>query len=92
MNASDSWTEKDGGNWHKNTETGVDNLPKENWSQAVMNSTNNDWIVKNNWVHMAETDMSEQITSTSTSQTNPSLGLVTNGISYLDKLNKMFMN
>lgn len=80
VNASNSWTEQDEGNWQNNTESGVNNLPKENWSQTVMDSTNNDWIVKNNWVHMAEADNSEQITSTNTSQTNSNLGIVTNGI------------
>lgn len=80
---SNSWTEKSEVNWQNKTES-VDsnNLPKENWSMVQMMSTtsNNDWLIKNNWVQMAEADK-EQKPTMEPSQKNSSsdFGLVTNG-------------
>lgn len=83
-----SWTEKPEVNWQKRTEIADNNLPTENWSMAQMitNSTNNDWLIKNNWVQMAEADKQQLQPATQpkdksqgkNSSTN--YGLVTNGI------------
>ncbi|VVC28840.1 Hypothetical protein CINCED_3A022999 [Cinara cedri] len=81
VNVSKSWAEKVGVNSQNKTETGVSNLPKENWSQTVIDSTNNDWLVKNNWVHMVEADNSEQKILSNAPHTNSSNSLVTNGYS-----------
>lgn len=86
MDASNSWTDKTEVNWQNKTDSSVNNLPKENWAQVVIDNTNNDWLVKNNWVHMVEADElnSEQNICTNTSHTNSSnIGIVTNGIYYI---------
>lgn len=80
---SNSWTEKPEVDWQNRTET-VDsnNLPRENWSMAQMisNTTNNDWLTKNNWVQMAEADKQPKpITQPPQKNSSSNFGLVTNG-------------
>jgi len=84
---SGSWTGKNEVNWQSKTESGdSNNLPRENWSMAQMinNSTNNDWLIKNNWVQMAEVDKQNQApaepTQPSPKHSSSNFGLVTNGI------------
>lgn len=63
-------------------------MPRENWSMAQMlgNSTNNDWLLKNDWVQMAEVDKQQNHQAQSAQPTQPSpknssnFGLVTNGM------------
>ncbi|KAL4134874.1 hypothetical protein QTP88_006570 [Uroleucon formosanum] len=83
---SNSWTGKNEVNWQSRTETGdSNNLPRENWSmtQMINNSTNNDWLIKNNWVQMAELDKQNQTpaepTQPSPKNSSSNFGLVTNG-------------
>jgi len=90
---SNSWSEISDVNWQNKTQTtGEDNnLPRENWSMAQMigNSTNNDWLIKNDWVKMAEEeDKQPPVQPTQSSQKNSSsnFGLVTNG--YSENLNE----
>lgn len=84
---SNSWTEKTEVNWQSRTESGDNNnLPRENWSvtQMIDDSTNNDWIIKNNWVQMAEVDKQNQLpaqpSQPSPKHSSSNFGLVTNGI------------
>ncbi|XP_022180557.1 putative uncharacterized protein DDB_G0282133 isoform X2 [Myzus persicae] len=91
---SNSWTGKTDVNWQSRTESGdSNNLPRENWSMAQMinNSTNNDWIIKNNWVQMAEVDKQNQSpaqpTQPSPKNSSSNFGLVTNG--YTDNLDEL---
>lgn len=81
-----SWTEKPDVNWQKRTEVSDNSLPTENWSMAQMinNSTNNDWLIKNNWVQMAEADKEIQPTpqlkeKSQGKNSSSNFGLVTNG-------------
>jgi hypothetical protein len=80
---SNSWTGKSEVNWQNRTET-VDsnNLPRENWSMAQMisNTTNNDWLIKNNWVQMAEEDKQQEPPNQPSQKNSSNFGLVTNGI------------
>jgi len=82
---SNSWSDISDVNWQNKTQsTGDDNnLPRENWSMAQMigNSTNNDWLIKNDWVKMAEEDKQPPVQPTQSSQKSSSsnFGLVTNG-------------
>jgi len=50
-------------------------------AQMIGNSTNNDWLIKNDWVKMAEEDKQPPVQPTQSSQKNSSsnFGLVTNG-------------
>ncbi|XP_015367030.1 PREDICTED: putative uncharacterized protein DDB_G0282133 isoform X2 [Diuraphis noxia] len=83
---SNSWTGKTEVNWQSRTESGdSNNLPRENWSmvQIINDSTNNDWLIKNNWVQMAEVDKQNQSpaqpTQPSPKHSSSNFGLVTNG-------------
>jgi len=53
-------------------------------AQMINNSTNNDWLIKNNWVQMAEADKQNQLpaepTQPSPKNSSSNFGLVTNGI------------
>lgn len=80
-------------NWQKRPEISDNNLPTENWSMAQMisNSTNNDWLIKNNWVQMAEADKQQQLQSTTQPKdksqgknSSSNFGLVTNGMLILN--------
>ncbi|XP_060844672.1 caprin-2-like isoform X1 [Rhopalosiphum padi] len=91
---SNSWTGKPEVNWQNRTESGdSNNLPRENWSMAQMinNSTNNDWLTKNNWVQMAEVDKQNQApaqpTQPSPKNSSSNFGLVTNG--YTENLDEL---
>ncbi|KAL5238588.1 hypothetical protein ACI65C_005998 [Semiaphis heraclei] len=91
---SNSWTEKTEVNWQSRTESGDNNnLPRENWSvtQMIDDSTNNDWIIKNNWVQMAEVDKQNQLpaqpSQPSPKHSSSNFGLVTNG--YTENLNEL---
>lgn len=80
---SNSWIEKSDDNWQNRTQPGDNNiLPRENWpmSQIIGDGSNNDWLIKNNWVQMAEMDVPP--TQVQPSQTNSSsnFGLVSNGM------------
>jgi len=84
---SNSWAGKTDVNWQSRTESGDSNsLPGENWPMAQMinTSTNNDWIIKNNWVQMAEVDKQNQSpaqpTQLSPKNSSSNFRLVTNGI------------
>jgi len=50
----------------------------------INNGTNNDWLIKNNWVQMAEVDKQNQSpaepTQPSPKHSSSNFGLVTNGI------------
>uniref|UniRef100_A0A2S2NV12 Caprin-2 n=1 Tax=Schizaphis graminum TaxID=13262 RepID=A0A2S2NV12_SCHGA len=91
---SNSWTGKTEVNWQNRTESGdSNNLPRENWSMAQMinNSTNNDWLTKNNWVQMAEVDKQNQAPPQPTQplpkNSSSNFGLVTNG--YTENLDEL---
>ncbi|XP_008189911.1 uncharacterized protein DDB_G0283357 isoform X2 [Acyrthosiphon pisum] len=91
---SNSWTGKTEVNWQSKTESGDSNdLPRESWSMAQMinNSTNNDWLIKNNWVQMAEVDKQNQSpaepTQPSPKHSSSNFGLVTNG--YTENLDEL---
>lgn len=81
-----SWTEKTEVNWQNRTESADSNdLPRENWpmDQMINNSTNNDWLTKNNWVQMVEADKQNQVpvqpTQPSPKNSSSNFGVVTNG-------------
>lgn len=91
MNASNpnSWSGKPEVNWQNKPETrDTNNLPTENWTMAQMisNTTNNDWLTKNNWVQMTEADDSQQkqpipqSNQPSLKNSSSNFGLVSNGM------------
>jgi len=52
-------------------------------AQMINNSTDNDWLIKNNWVQMAEVDKQNppaEPTQPSPKHSSSNFGLVTNGI------------
>lgn len=85
---SNSWSDKSGVNWQNRVPTEEsNNLPRENWSMAQMmsNSTNSDWLIKNNWVQMAEADKQSTAQPTGPSQKNSTsnYNIVSNGTYYI---------
>ncbi|CAI6352730.1 unnamed protein product [Macrosiphum euphorbiae] len=90
---SNSWTGKNEVNWQSRTKSGdSNNLPRENWSMAQMinNGTDNDWLIKNNWVQMAEVDKQNppaEPTQPSPKHSSSNFGLVTNG--YTENLDEL---
>lgn len=79
---SNSWIEKHDNNW-QNTTQSMDNniLPRENWqmSQNIGDETNNDWLIKNNWVQMVEMDVQPTQLQQSQTSSSSNFGLVSNG-------------
>lgn len=84
ISSPNSWIEKSDVKWPDRTQPeDINNLPRENWSmsQLIGNSTNNDWLIKNNWVQMAEMDKQATHTMESPQKNHSSsnFGLATNG-------------